>query len=118
MHERATLGRWGEDLAVELYRRRGFRIVARNYRCGRLGEIDVIAQSGGLVVFCEVKTRRTDRFGIPAEAVGYHKQQRLRRLAVQWLAENKPGRVELRFDVVSVIVGPRGPQVTHLPAAF
>ncbi|MFP5299074.1 MAG: YraN family protein, partial [Actinomycetota bacterium] len=67
MHERALLGRSGEDLAAAFYERQGFT-VSRNYRC-REGEIDLIAARGSLVVFCEVKTRSTDYFGLPAEAV-------------------------------------------------
>lgn len=116
MHERALLGRSGEDLAAALYERQGFR-VWRNYRC-REGEIDIVAVNGSVVVFCEVKTRSSDRFGLPAEAVNQRKQMKIRAVAARWLAENRPGRVEIRFDVVSVIVGPRGPQVTHIPDAF
>lgn len=116
MHERALLGRSGEDLAAAIYERQGFD-VQRNFRC-KEGEIDLVAVGGGLVVFCEVKTRTTEYFGLPAEAVGHRKRAKIRAVASQWLAENRPGRVELRFDVVSVIVGPRGPRVTHIPNAF
>ncbi len=116
MHERALLGRSGEDLAVAMYERQGFA-VERNYRCAA-GEMDVIACRGRLVVFCEVKTRRSDRFGLPLEAVDHRKQVRLRRIAATWLSERRPGRIEMRFDVVSVIVTAQGPQVTHLADAF
>jgi putative endonuclease len=117
MNARQALGRLGEDAAARLYERAGFAIVERNYRC-RSGEIDVIARRGGMVVFCEVKTRSTDRFGLPAEAVNHTKQVRLRRLAAEWIGERRPGRIEIRFDVVSVIVGRHGTEVTHLPNAF
>jgi putative endonuclease len=116
MHERALLGRAGEDLAARMYLDDGFE-VARNYRCS-YGEMDVIASRPGLVVFCEVKTRSTSFFGLPAEAVGHAKQARLRRIAAHWLAEHRPGRVEIRFDVVSVIVTDQGTELTHIPSAF
>jgi putative endonuclease len=117
MDARPALGRAGEDLAADLYRRLGFVIVERNYRCSH-GEIDVIARRSGTLVFCEVKTRTTDRWGQPSEAVGAVKQARLRRLAAQWLGERRPGPVQVRFDVVSVIVRGGNTEVAHIPNAF
>ncbi len=111
------MGREGEDLAVAFYRDLGFTIIERNYRC-REGEIDLVVSSGRQLVFCEVKTRRTDRWGAPAEAVGALKQARLRKLASVWLAERRPGAAEVRFDVVSVVIRPEGPQLSHFPNAF
>ena len=102
MHARARLGRAVEDAAARLYEREGF-LVARNYRAGR-SEIDLIATRPGLVVFCEVKARASDRFGLPAEAVNPEKQRRIRGAAAAWLSEHRPGRIEVRFDVVSAIV--------------
>jgi putative endonuclease len=117
MHARSRLGRSGEDAACDLYRRLGFQVVERNYRAGR-GEIDVVARRGDTLVFCEVKTRRTDAWGVPAEAVDYAKQTRLRKLAAAWLADRRPGCVDVRFDVVSVIVRGDQTDVTHVPDAF
>ena len=117
MHARSQLGRRGEDAACDLYRRLGFQVVERNYRSGR-GEVDVVARRGDTLVFCEVKTRRSDGWGIPAEAVDHSKQARLRRLAAAWLAERRPGFVDVRFDVVSVIVRGDRLDVTHVPDAF
>jgi putative endonuclease len=111
------LGRAGENAAAAFYRRRGFRVVDRNYRC-RSGEIDLVVRRGRLLVFCEVKTRTSQRWGEPAEAVGALKQGRLRRCAGTWLAEHSGSRRELRFDVVSVAVTQGGLEVTHLPGAF
>lgn len=116
MHERARFGRAGEEAAAELYRRDGFA-VERNFRAGRI-EVDLVACRPGLVVFCEVKTRATDRWGLPAEAVGYEKQVRIRRAAAAWLAERSPGPVEVRFDVVSAIVANGRTRLTHIPNAF
>jgi putative endonuclease len=117
MDARRTLGATGESLAADLYRKLGFTIVDRNWRCNS-GELDLVVASGNLLVFCEVKTRRSDFFGTPAEAVGYQKQARLRRLAAAWMAENHPGQVDVRFDVVSVLMDDVEPQITHLPDAF
>lgn len=116
MHERALLGRTGEDMAARMYEAQGF-LVQRNYRAGRI-EVDLVATRPGLVVFCEVKTRHTDRWGEPSEAVGRQKQMRLRRAAAAWLQQHQPGRVEVRFDVVSAIVRDDHMEVTHLPNAF
>ena len=117
MHARTRFGRSGEALAEELYRRNGFTIVERNARVGR-GEIDLIVRRGRLIVFCEVKTRGTERWGEPAEAVGYVKQQQVRRLAAQWLRQRGASAAEVRFDVVSVIVRGRRPEIKHIPNAF
>ncbi len=111
------LGRAGERLAVDLYLRGGFSIADRNYRSSG-GEIDVVARKGKLLVFCEVKTRHSDRWGLPAEAVAWGKQQRLRRLAAQWMSEHRPGDVEVRFDVVSIVVEGGRARPTLIPAAF
>lgn len=117
MHARSELGRRGEDAACSLLRRLGFEVLERNYRSGR-GEIDVVARRGETLVFCEVKTRRTDHWGTPAEAVDRAKQARLRRLAAAWMAERRPGYADVRFDVVSVIVRDDRTDVTHVPDAF
>lgn len=116
MDARPALGRLGEDAAADLYVELGFEIVERNYRCVG-GEIDVIATDGKVLVFCEVKTRRTDRWGDPSEAVGYRKQQRLRRLAATWLAERRAG-LPVRFDVISILADGNGLTIEHLPDAF
>jgi putative endonuclease len=79
--------------------------VARNWRC-REGEIDLVARRGGVTVICEVKSRSSDAFGAPVEAVTRTKQLRLRRLAAAFLAASAGGgRGEVRFDVVSVLAG-------------
>ena len=100
-HPNLLRGRWGEDVAAAWYERRGYTVVARNWRC-RSGEIDLILRRGRLVVVCEVKARRTDAYGPAASAVGPVKQQRLRRLAAEWLATARVGGVEVRFDVVAI----------------
>jgi putative endonuclease len=95
------LGRLGEDLACRELERRGYQILARGYRT-RAGEIDVIAAHGSTIVFIEVKTRLSDRFGTPAEAVTRWKQRRICRLAVDYLSRRRLSTRPCRFDVVAV----------------
>jgi putative endonuclease len=114
------LGAQGEVLAARWYAARGYTIVARNWRCPD-GELDLVAARPGELVFCEVKTRTSNRFGSPAEAVTPAKQRRLRRLAARFLADadaavpTAAGRgAALRFDVAAVLAG----EVTVIEAAF
>jgi putative endonuclease len=95
------LGAKGEDAAADAYRSRGYRIVARNWRC-RLGEIDLVAERGGVLVFCEVKSRRGVAFGDGYEAVSWRKQARLRALAEAFLQSHGSRPQAVRFDVASV----------------
>src|SRR5262245_29933348 len=107
------LGAVGEERATAWYLARGYKVVARNWRC-REGELDLVVTGHGLVVFCEVKTRTSERYGLPAEAVTPVKQQRLRGLAVRFLSENPQPATGLRFDVASV----RSGRVSVIEAAF
>ena len=107
-------GKSGEDLAATWYRSNGFDVLDRNWHCS-VGEIDLVALRDRLLVVVEVKTRRTDAYGVPALAVTPSKQRRLRRLAACWLADNHfRRRVEVRFDVASVV----GDVVTIYQRAF
>ena len=101
---RALLGRNGEDRAAAWYAARGYEVVARNWRCPS-GEIDLVARRNRQVAIVEVKTRSSDAFGAPVEAVVRDKQNRLRRLAAMWLKASGVRGVRLRFDVVSVLEG-------------
>lgn len=120
---RQQLGRLGESLAAAHLEAQGYRVLARNWRCAR-GEIDVIARDHDTLVICEVKTRRSSRYGRPVEAVDSRKARRLRLLAVLFLREagatlGRPRPAAVRFDVVEVTVGGSGePRLTHLPDAF
>jgi putative endonuclease len=80
-------------------------VIARNWRC-RDGELDLVLRQGRTFVFCEVKTRTTDAFGIPAEAVTRQKRARIRRLAARYLEDDAPVRPrEIRFDVAAILGG-------------
>ena len=113
-YARAALGRFGEDVAARRLVDDGFTVLARNWRC-ELGEIDIVALKDGVLVVCEVKTRRSTAYGAPQEAVTRVKLGRLRRLAVRWLQEHELRPDQVRVDVVAVTC-PRsgGPQVHHL----
>ncbi|MFK7918176.1 MAG: YraN family protein [Ilumatobacter sp.] len=106
-------GRWGEELAATHYARLGYRIVERNWR-SPTGELDLIVERNGLIVFSEVKARRSDRYGPAAAAVSVPKQRRIRRLAVEWLAEHGTPRTSIRFDVVAIT----GTRLELIEAAF
>lgn len=118
MRAKDALGRFGESVAARHLEESGLEILARNWRCAD-GEIDIVAREHGALVICEVKTRRSDRFGVPAEAITATKADRLRRLALRWLQENPARGADVRFDVVSVIAPGRGAAVVeHVRAAF
>jgi putative endonuclease len=114
---RAWLGRAGEDAAAALYLRRGFHIVARNWRC-RFGELDLVVERAGLFVICEVKARRGSRFGGGYEAVTALKQRKLRQLAEIFTSTVPGSHDNVRFDVASVHVGPSGASVELYEDAF
>jgi putative endonuclease len=102
---RRSLGAAGELAAAQWYEARGWTVLDRNWRV-REGELDLVLARDATVVFCEVKTRRSNRFGAPVEAVTPRKQQRLRHLAASWLAQRRErggvAAAALRFDVASV----------------
>lgn len=110
---RRALGARGEALTARWYEARGYTVVARNWRC-REGEIDLVLARGRTVVICEVKTRSSNAYGSPFEAVTHTKQQRLRRLALRWLDESGARAAQLRFDVAAVM----GNEVDVLESAF
>jgi putative endonuclease len=113
-----SLGAQGELAALAHYRRSGYRLVARNWRCP-LGELDLVLARGRTVVFCEVKTRRSATLGGPYEAVTWRKQGKLRALANAFLAMHPARWDDVRFDVASVMVDRRGPLSVHVfEAAF
>lgn len=105
--DRRSLGRIGEAAAGDFLERRGYRIIARNFRCP-FGELDLIAQQGEAIVFVEVKARTTADFGEPFDAITAQKQRRLARLATYYLKGRNWLRRPARFDAVSVTVTPDG----------
>ncbi|MEX2276018.1 MAG: YraN family protein [Actinomycetota bacterium] len=115
---RASLGARGEAAALALYRRSGFRLLARNWRCPA-GELDLVVERGGVIVVCEVKTRSGSAFGAGYESVTWSKRRRLRRLAEAFVIQRRRTGSPIRFDVVSVHLERSGrPDVVLFQDAF
>ena len=100
-------GRWGEKQAIKALRRRGYRIIQTNYRSA-LGEIDIIARDGDILVFVEVKARRSASHGPPVESLTYRKRAHISRAAAAFLKKHRITDANVRFDVVSVDLTPGG----------
>jgi putative endonuclease len=110
-------GEPGEELACAHLRARGMKVLARNYRC-RSGEIDVIAEDGGTLVFVEVKERRGDSHGSAVEAVTAEKRRRVVRAARVYAATHGRSESPIRFDVLAIDWSAEGPRVRHDAGAF
>jgi putative endonuclease len=124
MRVKDAVGRFGENLAVRfLIEVRRCVLLDTNWRCP-IGELDIVALDGDVLVFVEVKTRSTTAFGDPAEAINPEKAARIRALAMRWIAERRATHPadrwrELRFDVIAVVrLADDGPAVRHIEAAF
>lgn len=113
----SQVGQDCEKLAAEQLKREGFRILEKNYRC-RLGEIDLIATRGGRLYFFEVKARGAGALGSPYEVVGRQKQQKIRRVAENYLLRHKPKVEEYCFGVVGIILSDSKPQISWLEDPF
>lgn len=115
---RQIVGTLGEQAACVALTDQGYRLLHRNYRV-RGGELDIVCERNGTVVFCEVKTRTSNQFGLPEEAVTIAKRRRLRRLALEYLQREGQRARALRFDVISVFVanGHVG-ELRHIVNAF
>jgi putative endonuclease len=115
--ERLSLGKKGEELAIAQLRALKYKIIERNFKCA-LGEIDIIAREKDMLVFVEVKTRRTKDFGGPAAAVNRRKQRQLSRVALTYLNQKKLAEMSARFDVVAVELIPPAPRIEVIRNAF
>jgi putative endonuclease len=104
-------GSAAEARAVEHLRARGYRIVERNFRC-KLGEIDIVARDGDTVVFVEVRSRASARYGTALEAVSPAKQRQVARVAQVYAAQRRPSAC--RFDVIGIT----GTELVHIVDAF
>lgn len=111
-----SFGSKGEDTAVNYLKKKGYKILYRNY-ITPLGEADIIAKDKDTIVFVEVKTRSSDAFGQPFEAVNHRKQEKLKKIALYYLKHNKI-ELPVRFDIVSVISRDEKTEINHLIGAF
>jgi putative endonuclease len=110
------LGNKGEDWAAKFLKEKGYKILDRNLTTP-FGEVDIIARDGNTIVFIEVKTRSSDIFGQPFEAVNYRKQERLKKIALFYLKGIKK-HLPIRFDVVSIIYRNGKAEISHIINAF
>jgi putative endonuclease len=103
--KRKEVGAMGEKLAADYLKKRGYKIIQRNFRC-REGEIDIIAQKGDCLVFVEVRTKRNTAFGTPEESVTLSKREKLVSLANAYVQTYDKAPISWRIDVVAVELGP------------
>ena len=109
-------GKIGEDIATKFLENGGAIIKERNFR-GRFGEIDIISFFNTTeIVFIEVKSRSSCRYGFPAEAVGKSKQNKIRKTAEEYIMKNNLHRVSIRFDVVEIYMNDK--KIRHIVNAF
>ena len=111
------LGKKGEEIAVGLLKENGYKILIRNYKT-KLGEIDIIASDKDTICFIEVKTRQSDRFGSPVEAISGSKQRQISKVTLMFLKEKGLLDKKARFDVVSILYSKDKPQVDLIKNAF
>ena len=114
------VGKWGEDRACSLLRGKGYRILSRRIRIGNRDEIDIVARDKNVLIFVEVKTRKTEDFGQPLSAVDRKKRHALSRAAARYLKRLRDPNVFFRFDIVEVIgsCGEGDPVLRHYENAF
>ena len=113
------IGRQGEDIACDFLRKNKYMILACNYQV-RQGEIDIIAQKGDKIVFVEVKTRTSKRFGTAAEAVTWKKRQHIMQAALAYMQNEKPKCPQYQFDVIEIYLTKDGifEELNHIKDAF
>jgi putative endonuclease len=114
---RIRTGKLGEDLAVAHLQKAGYQIIAQNYRC-LYGEVDIVARDGDTIVFVEVKSRKSETFGEPQEAVGPEKRKKLSRISLHYLQQKQLETFNARFDVMAVKMSPEGNRINLIRNAF
>ena len=114
---RQIFGKQGEQLAEQFLKKKGYKIVERNYRCTN-GEVDLIALDRRVIVFVEVKTRADHGFGSPLEAVAFYKQRKMIKAAQFFLHQKRLHQRDARFDVVGISWPGQEPVVEHIQNAF
>ncbi len=116
MAQHFDLGKQGERIALQYLLNKGYIIHEKNWRCGKI-EIDLIAEKDERIVFIEVKTRSTDYFGQPEEAVGRDKERQLINGA-QLFADRHKLEEEIRFDIISIVLNAEEVRIKHIEDAF
>ena len=117
MENKHETGLSGQKAAEQYLQGKGYQVLARNYRA-KTGEVDLVVKGGGYIVFVEVKFRRGLSHGLPREAVGYTKQQRIINTAMHYLARHMLTDADIRFDVVEVLMQYGRLYASHIENAF
>ncbi len=115
--EKKELGERGEEVAFRFLKKKGYRIIQKNYVC-KVGEMDIIAKEKDTLVFIEVKTRTSALFGPPQLAVNFSKQRQLSKVALNYLKEKRLEDVKARFDVVAILLGQNQEEIELIKDAF
>ncbi len=115
--QKKELGKQGEEIAIRFLKKKGYRILLRNYVC-KMGEMDIIAREKETLVFVEVKTRTSTEFGPPQLAVNSRKQRQLSKVALNYLNEKRLKDVKARFDVVAILLRQKGEEIELIRDAF
>lgn len=117
LNKRQQFGKESESLAVRHLKKNGYKILEQNYR-NSLGEIDIIAKEKGVLVFVEVKARKTPFYGSPKRAVTLKKQRKISMVALYYLKATKQTQAKARFDVVALSLANDNPRVEIIKNAF
>ncbi|NOY70202.1 MAG: YraN family protein [Deltaproteobacteria bacterium] len=117
LNQDQRFGRQGEIIAAEFLKKKGYSIIEANCRTP-FGEIDIIAKHCETIVFVEVKSRHSDRFGLPVEAVGRRKQEKITRSALYYLKKHSLTDVSARFDVMGILFQGKTPAIELIENAF
>jgi|YNPNPStandDraft_1061719.scaffolds.fasta_scaffold02926_4 putative endonuclease len=112
-----TIGKQGEELAVDFLKKHHYHIIQQNYRCP-FGEIDIIARKKNVLVFVEVKTRRSSSCGLPQEAIHERKQRTIAQVALAFMQHYRLEGIPARFDVVAVHLTQHGQHLELIENAF
>ena len=104
--DNVTTGRKGEQIALEYLKKQGFKILETNKHFSRFCEVDIIALDRDTLVFAEVKTRSSERYGIPLEAITKEKYNNIRKGLYMYLQEN-PKYKKYRIDAISILLKPK-----------
>ena len=103
-------GKFGESVAASYLEKQGYQVIERNFRC-RLGEVDIICKKNNQIVFVEVKTRTSDQYGAPSEAVTKDKVGKIRKVAALYMMSEKITNYQVKFDVMEILLN-------HIENAF
>ncbi len=112
------LGKHGEERAAYYLQKKGYRIIKTNYYT-RYGELDIVCERKGEIIFVEVKTRKTTSYGTPEESITYKKMQHIKKVALIYLNESEQAYRGIRFDVITILIDQQGKEtINHIENAF